>query len=240
MSEITRLALALKPSGLRRRLAPTTTSAPAATPPTAAAATGRTQLRGSRKDWSSESESSSAQVPSAAAACSVIAARVVSTRLARSSGGSIGRSASARSASRSMRPGSLISRLPSLGIHQLLELLERAVDEHLGRAVRLAQRARDLAVVHAQGEAHDQGLPALVRQPFELSHQQAELLPALDHPLRRVRMGRRLDGLDVRCRPTRAVAVEIRREVVGDADEPRAHGPAGGLAARAVEVPVRL
>ena len=51
-----------KPDGRRRRRISTSTRAPAAAPPTATAATGRTQLRGSRSASSSPSEASSAQL----------------------------------------------------------------------------------------------------------------------------------------------------------------------------------
>ncbi len=53
-------------------------------------------------------------------------------------------------------------------------------------------------------------------------------------------MSRRLDRLDVRLWTARAVAIEVGREVVGDADEPRAHRPPVGLAPRSLEVPVGL
>ena len=46
--------------------------------------------------------------------------------------------------------------------------------------------------------------------------------------------------VDRRLRPARAVAVVVGREVVGDADQPRAQRPALGLALRALEVPVGL
>ena len=46
----------------------------------------------------------------------------------------------------------------------MLELLDRAVDEHLRRALGAAQRLRDLAVVHSERETHDQGLPAIIGQ----------------------------------------------------------------------------
>ena len=75
-------AVSRRPSGRRRRRISTSTSAPAAAPPTATAATGRTQLRGSRSACSSLSLSSSAQLASSAAACSAIPESVVSTRVA--------------------------------------------------------------------------------------------------------------------------------------------------------------
>src|SRR5215510_6007849 len=123
-----------------RRRSSTMTSPPAAMPPAAIAAAGRTQLRGSRRERSSESESSSAQAESSSAAASVTALRVSSTRPARFSGGSIGRSAE-RSRFSTSALGSA-----DIGAHLLLELLDRAVDQDLGGAVGAAQGAGDLAV----------------------------------------------------------------------------------------------
>ena len=84
------------------------------------------------------------------------------------SGGSIGRSASASSASRSRCSGSVIVllRRPSLA-HLLFELLDRAMDQDLGRAVGAPERTGDLAVRHPEREAHDQRLAAVVRQPVQ-------------------------------------------------------------------------
>src|SRR5262245_9275791 len=139
-----------------RRRSSTSTSPPAATPPAAMAAAGRTQLRGSRRERSSDSESSSAQAESSSAAASVTALRVSSTRPARFSGRSIGRSAERRRLS--------TSGLDSAAIvtHLLLELLDRTVDQDLGRTIGATQGPRDLAVVHGEGEAHDQRIAAVV------------------------------------------------------------------------------
>ncbi len=69
---------------------------------------------------------------------------------------------------------------------ELLQLLDRAMDQHLGRAVRAAERARDLAVVHAEREAHDQRLAAVVgQQPHAVEHA-AQLVAPLDQLLGRV------------------------------------------------------
>src|SRR3954471_9969985 len=139
-----------------RRRNSTTTRPPAAIPPAAIAAAGRTQLRGSRRERSSDSESSSAHAESSSAAASVTALRVSSTRPESFSGGSIGRSAE-RSRLSTSRLGSA-----AIGAHLLFELLDRAVDQHLGRTIRAAQGPGDLAVVHAEREAHDQGVAAVV------------------------------------------------------------------------------
>src|SRR5581483_3121402 len=53
--------------------------------------------------------------------------------------------------------------LPSV-LHDSLELLDRAVDQHLRGAVRAPERPSDLAIVHAQREPHDQGLPTIIRK----------------------------------------------------------------------------
>src|SRR4051812_22385474 len=139
-----------------RRLSSTSTSPPAAIPPAAIAAAGRTQFRGSRSERSSDSESSSAHAESSSAAASVTALSVSSTRPGRFSGGSIGRSAD-RSRLSTSRLGSA-----AIGTHLLLELLDRAVDQNLGGAVRTAESPRDLAVVHPEREAHDQRVAAVV------------------------------------------------------------------------------
>src|SRR5262245_43320654 len=139
-----------------RRRSSTSTSPPAATPPAAMAAAGRTQLRGSRSERSSDSDSSSAQAESSSAAASVTALRVSSTRPARFSGGSIGRSAERRRLSTSLL-GSAAIRAPLL-----VQLLDRAVDQHLRRTVGAAEGSGDLAVVHAEGEAHDQRVAPVV------------------------------------------------------------------------------
>src|SRR4029077_15856557 len=116
----------------------------AATPPAAIAAAGRTQLRGSRRERSSDSESSSAQAESSSAAASVTALRVSSTRPERFSGGSIGR--------RAVRSRLSTSGADSLAIraHLLLELLDRSMDQDLGGSVRPPEGPGDLPVVHAQ------------------------------------------------------------------------------------------
>src|SRR6476659_292375 len=95
--------------------------------------------------------------------------RVSSTRPERRSGGSIGRSASA-----SIRSKSVI-----VDSHLFLQLLDRTMDQDLRRPVRAPQRARDLAVVHTQREAHDQRLAAIVGEMLEVLHDLAQLLAAL-------------------------------------------------------------
>src|SRR3954447_22501512 len=169
-----------------RRRSSTRTSPPAAAPPAAIAAAGRTQLRGSRSGRSSDSESSSAQAESSSAAASVTALRVSSTRPESFSGGSIGRSAERRRFSTSP-VGSV-----AIDAHSLLELLDSAVDQDLGRPVRATERARDLAIVHAQSEAHDQRDTAVMGQVLEVLHDALQLLPPLDDPLRAVRSRDRL------------------------------------------------
>src|SRR5436190_1104306 len=68
---------------------------------------------------------------------------------------------------------------PSL-VEILLELADRAMDQHFGRALGAAKRAGDLLVVHVEGEAHDQsGLP-VVGQVRDAAQHFAELLASLD------------------------------------------------------------
>src|SRR5918992_238547 len=65
----------------------------------------------------------------------------------------------------------------------LLQLLDRSMYQHLRRSFGAAHRPRDLFVVHAEREAHDEGLAAVVRQ---LRHAPEHLLhppPPLDHLL---------------------------------------------------------
>src|SRR3954449_631473 len=162
-----------------RRQPSTMSPAPAAVP-IATAATGRTQLRGSRIDDSSQPSSSSA-------ASSVRLRSVVSRRAGRSSGGSTGASARRMMSSKlSGAAWSLIcaSTPPCLAdVHDLLELLDRSMDQHLGGAIAAPHRPRDLAVVHAQREPHDQRLAAVVRKLVETRDHLPQLFAALDHAL---------------------------------------------------------
>src|SRR3954470_11689842 len=173
----------------------TITSAPPATVPTATAATGRTQLRGSRSASSSSSENSSAQLESSAAACSVMAVSVVSSRVARFSGGSIGRRASLNSASRRAWLSSLTG---SLLLHLLLELLDSSMYEHLGRAIRAPERPRDLPIRHIEREAHDQRVAAIVGEAVEPVQHQTKLLAPLHDLLGPVGMRRGLHRIERR------------------------------------------
>src|SRR5215207_9278580 len=120
----------------------------------------RAQLRGSRIAESSQASSSSAAISTSEPSRS-------SMRAASSSGGSTGASAWRRRAS--MSNGWLTASRPAgFGLaHELLELPDGAVEQHLRGSIRAAERARDLAVVHPQGEAHDQRLAAVVGQPLD-------------------------------------------------------------------------
>src|SRR3954453_11057929 len=153
-----------------RRRTSTRTSPPAATPPAAIAAAGRTQLRGSRGERSSDSVSSSAQAESSSAAASVTALRVSSSRPESFSGGSIGRSAERSRFSTSPVLSAAID------AHLLLELLDGPVDQHLGGPVGASERSGDLTVVHAESEAHDQRVAPVVRQMLEMLHDALQLL----------------------------------------------------------------
>src|SRR5215208_2317320 len=121
----------------------TSTRPPAAMLPTTIAAAGRAQLRGSRMADSSQSASS-------AAATSVSSERRRSSRSLSASGGSTGTSAERNSCS----TRSLIA----VPLEALLQLLYGSMDQHLGGALGAPERARYLAVVHTQREAHDERL----------------------------------------------------------------------------------
>src|SRR5581483_10156415 len=206
----------------RERTRSTTNAVPALTPTTAAAA-GLTQLRGSRMALSSQESSSSW-------ASSVRLTSVSSTRSTRCSGGSTGVSAWRRRASKSAAPlliGTLLRagspgpsfRVPhGLGDHAL-ELTDRAVQEHLGRAVGAPECPGDLPVVHAKSEAHDQRLAAIVGELLDAVEDRLELLAPLHQRLRGVRGRDHVGVLDPRLRLARPVAIEVRRQVVGDPDE---------------------
>ena len=184
---------------------------------------------------------------------SVTAENVSSSRPESFSGGSIGRSASASSCSTSRPPlpqlrfreravagGSSLGHARPPCLHLLLQLLDRAMDQHLGRAVGAAQRAGDLAVVHAEREAHDQRLAAVIGKVVEILHHRSQLLAPLDDRLGAVPGGDRVGVLQRRLRSARAVAVVVRGEVVRDADQPGPQRAPVGLAARALEVAVGL
>src|SRR5688572_24847815 len=139
----------------------TSTSPPAATLPTTIAATGRPQLRGSRMADSSQSASSWA-------ATSVSSDSPRSSLSLSASGGSTGTRAERSSCSTRSLIGFLLE--------AVLQLLDCSVDQHLGGAFGAAQRPRDLAVVHAEREAHDQRLAAIVGK---LRHSLEDLLQLL-------------------------------------------------------------
>src|SRR3954447_2309107 len=209
-----------------------TTSAVPAVAPTPAATTGRTQLRGSRIEEIS-------QVSSSSAARSVSSVSVCSSRSDRRSGGSTGASARSR---RDSNSGLGIASLMRSCLHgdDALELLDGAMDQHLRRAVRASHGACDLAVVHAQREAHDQRLAAVVRKLLHTLEDSRQLVATLHEILGRVRCAQGRRVVDVRLRLSRAIAVEIRREVVRDPDQPRPQRPAMALRERPLEVPVGL
>src|SRR3954449_2569970 len=203
----------------------TTISAPPAPAPITPAATSRPQRRGSRSALGSHSASSST-------AASVIDVSRRSSRSLSRSGGSIG-----TSAPRSSRSTSLMA--PVL-LQPLLELLDRSVQQHLRGSLGPSERARDLLVVHVEREAHDQRLAPVVGKLRNALEPRLQLLPPL-HDVRRVVRRRDHCGvLELGLRPARAVAVVVRREVVGDADQPRPQRSSARLPLRTVEVAVGL
>src|SRR5829696_6814987 len=181
----------------------TRTSPPAATLPTMIAAAGRAQLRGSRMADISQSASS-------VAAASVRSESPRSRRSLSASGGSTGTSAERSSCS----TRSLMNVLHEA----LLELLDGPVDQHLGRSLGSPERARDLAVVHTQRETHDQRLAAVVGKLRHALEDLLHVLALLHEFLGSVRLLQHARVVELRDRPARAVAVEVRREVVRDAD----------------------
>src|SRR3954454_4700149 len=189
---------AFSPWASLRCRARTTISAPPAPTPTTPATTRRPQRRGSRSAFGSNSASSSI-------AASVISVSLRSTRSLIAIGGSTGTSAPC-----SRRSTSLISLLL---LQPVLQLPDRAVDEHLRGALGPPERARDLLVVHPEREAHDQRLAAVVRKACDAAEHRLELLPPLHQRLGVVR-GRDQRGiLELRLGPPRAVAVVVRGEV---------------------------
>jgi hypothetical protein len=74
----------------------------------------------------------------------------------------------------------------------------------------------------------------------ETVHDPAKLLPALDDLVGPMRMRDRVDAVERRRGPPRAIAVEVGGEVVSDPDQPRTQRPPVRLAARAFEVSVSL
>ncbi len=140
-----------------------------------------------------------------------------------------------------MGSASLIDPLtPPRSSDELLQLLYRPMDEHLGRTIGAIERPRDLAIVHAQGEAHDQRLATVVRELAHPVQHAAELVAALDQLLGRMRSGQRCRLFDRRGRLAGAVPVEVGGEVVGDTDEPRTKRAPVRLPLRALEVPIGL
>src|ERR671910_584081 len=202
----------------------TRTSPPAATLPTTIAAAGRPQLRGSRMAESSQSASS-------VAAATVSSANPRSRRSLSASGGSIGTSALRSSCS----TRSLIA-----AVQALLELLDGSVDQDLRGSLGSPERARDLAVVHAERKAHDKRLASVLRQLRHALEHLLHLLAALHELLRAERLVQDARIVQLRDRTARAVAVEVRGEVVRDADQPRPERPPGRLALGALEVAVSL
>ena len=72
-------------------------------------------------------------------------------------------------------------------LERLLELLDGSVDQHLRGPLGAIERTRDLAVVHAEGEAHDQRLAPVVGKLRHALQHILQLLAALHEILRVVR-----------------------------------------------------
>src|SRR5437588_2311088 len=193
---------ALTPCVLRAccsRRARTRTSAPPAPAATTPAPIRRAQRRGSRRALGSQPASSST-----AASVRTLSRR--SRRSVRSPGGSTGTSAYLSSRSTSV--------IGSVLLDPGLQLLDRAMQQHLGRPFGSTERARDLAVVHPEREPHDQSLAAVVRQRRDAGEHRLELLALLHQRLGVVRRRDDRGVLELGLRPARAVAVVVGREVV--------------------------
>src|SRR5215210_831794 len=203
----------------------TSTSPPAATPPTTIAATGRPQLRGSRIAAASQSASS-------ATATSVRSERWRSSRSLSASGGSTGTSAERRSCSTRSLNGLLLE--------AFLQLLDCPVNQHLGGPFGAAERPRDLAVVHPEREPHDEGLATVVGELRHALQDLLHLLALLHELLGSVRLVQHARVVQLSDRTARTVAIEVRGQVVRDADQPGPERPPVRLALCAIEVPVGL
>lgn len=114
------------------------------------------------------------------------------------------------------------------------------MQQHLGGALCLPERAGYLTIVHAQCEAHDQRFPTIVRQAGNFLENLGKLGADLDQFFR-VMAGRDLARRLKWClRLARPVAIEIDRKVLSDPDEPRAQWPTVSLLDRLGEVAVCL
>src|SRR4051794_8668097 len=152
------------------------------------AAAGRPQLRGSRI-------ASSSQAANSSKATLVSSVRRVSIRSDNDADGSTGASA--------LRSSCSMSKLEFASatlLQPFLELSDGSVNQHLGRAFGAAERARDLAVVHVQGEAHDQrGLPVL-GQVRNAGEHVTKLFASFDQLVGAVPLGDRPRVVDVGLR----------------------------------------
>src|SRR5436190_22819918 len=79
---------------------------------------------------------------------------------------------------------SCLPNLLALLFQLLLELLDGAVDQHLGGAVRAAERTCDLAVVHPEREAHDQCLTSVLGERAHTLQYCNGVFPSHDQVLR--------------------------------------------------------
>ena len=207
----------------------------AAPPPTTTAAAGpiaaRGQLRGSLIASSSHDSSSSAASPTSAVQRRLEPLLEVDRRVDRRE----------RRAQHVLEMGAHVVGSVRVGLHDVLELPDGSMDQHLRRAVGAVQRPRDLAVVHTQREAHDQRLAAVVRA---VAGRRGGSAPGRRGPAPGPRW---CAGVEIApassmlvCGRRDAVAVVVRRQVVRDADQPRPQRAPLGLLLGAREVPVGL
>ena len=81
-----------------------------------------------------------------------------------------------------MRSSSMLNG-SSLRFEQLLELLDRSMDQHFGGTVRFAQGPCYFPVVHTQRESHDESFPTIVRQLLKVLYDSPKFLSPLDQIL---------------------------------------------------------
>ena len=174
----------------RLRWVRSTTRPTAAPAPTTTAAAGpiaaRGQLRGSLIAASSHASSSSAA--SSTIEPSVVSSRALQVHRAarrRQRGAQAGLDVVERSRSRHRRPSPFMSACTISSSCRMA----RCSNTLVAPSVR-SERARDLAVVHAEREAHDQRLAAVVGQLLDAAQDPREVVAVLHQALGRVRRAR--------------------------------------------------
>src|SRR3954453_16849612 len=86
-------------------------------------------------------------------------------------------------------------------LQPFLELADCSVNQHLGGAFAAAERTGDLAVVHVQGEAHDQRRLPVLGEVGHAGEHVAQLLSTLDELVRAMALRERAGVVEVGLRP---------------------------------------